>query len=362
LKILYISPENTVGTLSLWKKEHEANGHKCRTITFFRSPKNFEEDICLDLPFNFTKPWLAGLRNRVYQRYRGEEGYFKEKEGCPPVWEPEGWFDSQFLKFKDLLWRPKVLETIDKHNLYDFDVVHFESGMDFFKDESFVRALYEKGKKIICHYHGEDLRTRGVMPVIDTLSDLNLTNEVDLLTKHPDIHYLFLPFETDCFKPKNDISDKTRVAHAPTNRHYKGSEDIISACAKLEQDGLIVFDLIENLSHKEALTRKQLADIFIDQVGDLGGWGYGMNSVESLAMGICTLTEMNEAYQAFIPDHPFVPVDSGSITKVLTELIQNRKKIVDFGLKSRAWVTEYHDIKQVSKKLYSYYQSIGLSV
>ena len=234
--------------------------------------------------------------------------------------------------------------------------------MDFFKDESFVNALHENGKKIICHYHGEDLRTRGVMPVIDTLSDLNLTNEVDLLTKHPDIHYLFLPFDTGYFKLKNDISDTIRVAHAPTNRHYKGSEDIISACEKLEQDGLIVFDLIENLSHKEALARKQLADIFIDQVGDLGGWGYGMNSVESLAMGICTLTEMNEAYQAFIPDHPFVPVESGSITAVITELIQNRNKIVDFGQKSRAWVTKYHDIKQVSKKLYSYYQSIGLSV
>ena len=56
MKILYISPENTVGTLSLWKKEHEKNGHECKTITFFRSPKGFGEDICLDLPFNFTKP------------------------------------------------------------------------------------------------------------------------------------------------------------------------------------------------------------------------------------------------------------------------------------------------------------------
>ena len=44
MRILYISPENTVGTLSLWKKEHEANGHECRTVTFFRSPKYFDED------------------------------------------------------------------------------------------------------------------------------------------------------------------------------------------------------------------------------------------------------------------------------------------------------------------------------
>ena len=362
MRILYISPENTVGTLSLWKKEHEANGHECRTVTFFRSPKNFDEDICLELPFNFTKPWLANLRHRVYQRYRGDEGYFREKEGYPPVWKPEGWLDSQFLKFKDWLWRPVVLKTINKYNLYDFDVVHFESGMDFLKDESFAKALYDNGKKIICHYHGEDLRTRGVMPVIDILSNLNLTNELDLLNKHPDIHYLFLPFDTNRFKPKDDLSDVIRVAHSPTNRHYKGSDVIISACTKLQKDGLIVFDLIENLPHKEALERKQLADIFIDQVGELGGWGYGMNSVESLSMGICTLTEMNESYQAFIPDHPFVTIESGTIVAVLTELIHNKGKIVELGQKSRAWVTEHHDVKYVSKKLYSYYKSIGLSI
>ena len=125
---------------------------------------------------------------------------------------------------------------------------------------------------------------------------------------------------------------------------------------------MIVFDLIENLPYKEALERKQLADIFIDQVGEFGGWGYGMNSVESLSMGICTLTEMNESYQAFIPDHPFVTINSGTIAAVLIELIHNKGKIVELGQKSRAWVTEHHDVKYVSKKLYSYYKSIGLSI
>jgi len=360
MRILYISPENTVGTLSLWKKEHEENGHECRTITFFRSPKIFDEDICLDLPFNFTKPWMAGLRNQIYKVYRGNEGYYKEKSGFPPIWEPEGWFDSQFLNFKEFLWRPKILRTIEKYNLYDFDVVHFESGMDFLKDESFVNNLHKNGKKIICHYHGEDLRTRGVMPIINQLSDLNLTNELDLLKKHPDIQYLFLPINISRFNPKDVISDRLRVAHSPTNRHYKGSGIIISVCKKLEKKGLIIFDLIENIPHREALKRKQLADIFIDQIGELGGWGYGMNSVESLSMGICTLTEMNEAYQKFIPDHPFIHIESDSINDVLIDLINNRKKIIEFGKKSRDWVSKYHDIKQVSKKLYTYYKSIGL--
>ena len=139
MKILYISPENTVGTLTLWKKEHEARGNECRTVTFFASPKNFEEDICLELPFNFTRPGLAKLRNIFYKYYRGREGYFKIKEGNPPAWEPEGRLYNIFLKFKDWLWRPIVEKAIDDYQLYDFDVVLFESGMDFLKNEFFVK-------------------------------------------------------------------------------------------------------------------------------------------------------------------------------------------------------------------------------
>ena len=144
MKILYISPENTVGTLSLWKKEHERRENICRTVTFFKSPKNFEEDICLNLPFNFTKPFLSSIRNYVFKYYRGNEGYYKSKIGYPPVWDHDGLIDKWFLKFKDTIWYPKVIRAIQKYKLYDFDVVHFESGMDFLKNEFFVKNLKRK--------------------------------------------------------------------------------------------------------------------------------------------------------------------------------------------------------------------------
>ena len=56
MKILYISPENTVGTLTLWKKNMKEGEIYAGLLLFFKSPKNFEDDICLNLPFNFTKP------------------------------------------------------------------------------------------------------------------------------------------------------------------------------------------------------------------------------------------------------------------------------------------------------------------
>jgi glycosyltransferase involved in cell wall biosynthesis len=222
-----------------------------------------------------------------------------------------------------------------------------------------VKELHRRGKKIICHYHGEDLRNRGVMPFINKISSLNLTNEVDLLERHPRINYLFLPYNTKLFKIKESNKKIIRVAHAPTNRLYKGSNFIIQACKKLEKEGLIKFDLIENNSHKVALEKKNKADIFIDQVGDRGGWGYGMNSVESLSMGICTLTEINDKYNTFIPDHPFVNINKNTLFNKLKELVLDRNKIYKYGINGKKWVEKHHDIENVSKKLYSYYNTIG---
>ncbi len=360
MKILYISPENTVGTLTLWKKEHELRGHKCQTVSFFNSPKKLDTDICLNLPFNFTNNNMSKLRNMFYMYYRGLDGYFKEKKGFPPIWEPEGFLDLYFLKFKDWLWKPIVQKAIIEHNLYDFDVFHFESGMDFLKNEFFVQEIKKRGKKIICHYHGEDLRSRGVMPYIDSLSDLNLTNELDLMNKHPNIKYIFLPYKMSTFQDKGFLNKVLRVGHAPTNRYYKGSKYIIPICEKLHSVGEIYFDLIENVSHETALERKSKCDIFIDQVGNKGGWGYGMNSVEALSMGICTLTEMNDEYNSFIPDHPFIHITKDTIYQTIQSLITNPKKLLKYKNQAKKWVDKTHNIKKVADELYNHYQQLGL--
>ena len=152
-----------------------------------------------------------------------------------------------------------------------------------------------------------------------------------------------------------------RIAHAPTNRFYKGSDLIISVCRKLESEKLVEFDLIENVSHADALERKGKSDIFINQIGNKGGWGYGMNSVESLSMGICTLTQINETYNRFIPHHPFIHITKNTLDLKLRKLIKNREKISTSGQDGKKWVEINHDIKNVSSKLYDYYRSIGLS-
>lgn len=363
MKILYISPENTVGTFELYQRIHEARGNSVRYVSFFHSPKGFREDICLNLPFNFTRPFLKTLRHRVYQLYRGKAGYHKEKTGYPPVWEPEGRLDAAFIAWKEVRWHPLIQAAINRYQLLDADIVHFESGMDFYRDARFAAAARERGAAIVCHYHGEDLRTRGVIRELDRISDLNLTNELDLMCKHPNIHYLFLPFDVDGFRTNYGRESEGRrpllVTHAPTNRFYKGSDMIIPVCRRLEKAGKIRFRLIENLPHREALLLKSRSDIFIDQIGDRGGWGYGMNSLESLALGICTLTEMNAAYEAFIPDHPFVNVNAGNLYETLSRVIDDDSLLAEKKEAGPAWIKKYHDLRSVGESLYAYYADIG---
>jgi len=191
---------------------------------------------------------------------------------------------------------------------------------------------------------------------MDEISDLNLTSELDLLKKHPNINYLFLPYDTSFYLDKKTISSPLRVCHSPTNRYYKGSDDIIEICSGLEEDGLIEFVLIEGKTQQEVIKIKQSCDIYIDQIHNRGGWGYGMSSIESLSMGLVCLTELVREYQDFIPDHPFINVKKQNLREKILDLINNQELLYNKKVKSREWVVKYHDISNVSKSLYSFYE------
>ena len=238
----------------------------------------------------------------------------------------------------------------------EYDIYHFDWGMDLYRDSRFAKRIAKLGKPIVCTYHGQDMRTRGVIPEMDSLSQLNLTSELDLLQKHPNINYLFLPVDTNRFSPDYNVTNKIRICHSPTNRYYKGSETIIPICERIAlENKKVEFILIENESYDDTLSIKQSCDILVDQVHNRGGWGYGMNSVESLAMGLVCMTELIEPYQKFIPDHPFINVTGETLYKSLLNLIKDPNKIMEYKKQSRNWVIKHHNMYNVVEKLYHYY-------
>ncbi|MCH7611946.1 MAG: glycosyltransferase [Candidatus Marinimicrobia bacterium] len=360
MKVLYIAPENTVGTLSLWKQAHESRGNECTFITLYHTTHDYDPGICLDLPLVKASPWYMKSRHRYYQLARGAEGDYREKDGYPPVWTPNSTPEKWYFQFRDWLWSFKVEPAIEALRLFDYDVYHLDWGLEFYRDGRFVKKLKEAGKPIICTYHGQDLRTRGVIAIIDKASSLNVTSELDLMQKHPDLEYLFLPYDTSRHGQPQTVNHPIRICHSPTNRYYKGSETIIPICEKLAKDENIEFVLIENMPHDKAQHVKQSCDILIDQVHNRGGWGYGMNSVEALSMGLCCVTELIPQYVDFIPDHPFVNVTGDVLYETLLELIENPNKIMEFKKRGRKWVVKYHDLHNTTDVLYNYYEKRGI--
>lgn len=357
--ILYIAPENTVGTLNLWKKVHDQHGNLSRSITFYHSASGFEDDICLDLPLispgSFYKNWRHKIQSGWYDRDPQSH-----KEGYPPEWQPANSFEANWFHFRDWLWHFKIEPALRTIHAEQFDIFHFEWGLDFYRDSRFAKKIHTLGKPIICHFHGQDMRNRGVIPDLDAITDLRLTSELDLLKLHPDIHYLFLPFDTERFTVQNKLHSPLRICHSTTNRFFKGSDLIIQTVENLAKTEHIEFILIENQSHAKALEMKASCDINIDQLTDLGGWGYGMNSVESLSMGICTLAYLNDNYEQFIPDHPFVNATPKTLDTVLRNLVASPQTILQKKLESKAWVQKYHNLFSVGNTLYEYYQQFGM--
>lgn len=93
-------------------------------------------------------------------------------------------------------------------------------------------------------------------------------------------------------------SDMFRVAHAPTGRTKKGTDQVVEGLRGL--DG-ISLDVIEHVTNNECLRRKARAHLFVDQMVDIVG--HGTNSLEAWALGIPVISKASQAVQGLIMDH-----------------------------------------------------------
>lgn len=358
MRILHLCDQNWVGTASTFVKMHRRFGHESRLVTLARCAEGFDEDICLDLPFVKGTKIDMGLKRVVSSLHGGRSKW--GAEGNMRVWRPRSPLEAALFRVRDRLWERRVWEVVERYGLMDFDIYHLESGIGFFRDCRILKELKRRGRKIVCYYLGTDLRDRGVIPEVDALSDLNLTCEFDHLALHPNIRFFYMPFETDRFEPKRGGGgERVRICHAPRNRRFKGSETIIRQVQELEKEHPVELVLIEGRPHEEALELKGTCDIAIDQVGDMGGVGYGVNSLESLSMRMATCTQMQPDLAAFMPDHPFVNVNEANVKEKLIELVEDPEYRERKGREGRAWVVKHHGAESVVRGLYELYREMG---
>jgi hypothetical protein len=341
-------------------KMHNEYGFKSRLITLYRNTLNFPEDICLD--FSLPKSPLA-------KKWRDRKSEEPARDRIKYT-EPRNILERFYFNLRDGLNKNKINEAIEEYSLFDYDIYHFDGGMDLFRDCNFAKELKKRGKKIVCCYFGSDLRTRGIFKELDEVSDLNLTVEFDHLKLYPGIEYIFFPFDEREFTVTGKKNEKVKIVHSPTNRKFKGTEKILKVMDELKNESDFEFILLENMERQKVLEIKSGCDIAIDQVGgELGGSGYGRNSLETLSMGIPAVTEFSEEYLKFLSldtNQPagavnkdwlggFVHSTIDTLKPVLKDLIEDENKRKDLSARGREWVEAHHSYKAVNEMLMKYY-------
>ncbi len=352
LKILHMAPQNYAGVPYDFYKMHLSCGDISRLITYHKNQLDFPEDVCLGFPL--PKHKLASFWRRKKMQYqeaspRKEFYYFK----------PKNFVEKLYFSASDFFRKNKVEEIIEKYNLGDYDIIHYDAGLDIFRNSSLAKRWKRQEKKIICCYYGSDLRIRGIIKTLDEISDLNITSEYDHLALKKDLEYIFYPYDPSELphRKKND-SGKIKIVHSPTNRKYKGTELIISVIDKVKEKYDIEFFLLENMSRNEVLEIKSKCDISIDQVGgSMGGTGYGKAGLETLAMSIPTVTNMTDPYRKWLPENPFVVANNGDeLYSSLVDLISSPDLRNEKGLNGKLWVEKYHGYKNVNERLMELYR------
>lgn len=356
LKILHIAPQNYAGVPYSYFDMHQKCGDYSRLITLHSNPHSFPEDVCLNLPlpnFSLATKWRRKKVEDTEIHPVKSSVYFK----------PKNIFEKIYFHINDFMKKKIVMQTIEDYKLNDFDIIHYDAGLDFFRDSSQAVKWKRMGKKIVCCYYGSDLRVRGLIKEMDEISDLNITSEYDHLALKKDIHYLFYPYDpSELPQKKLNRNEKVRIIHTPTNRKYKGTGLIISVIEKIQKEKKIEFVLMENKPRSEVLEEKSKSDICIDQVGGtMGGTGYGKAGLETLAMGIPTITNMTKEYEQWLPENTFVIAnDRSELYNRLNELIESAELRKDIGEKGKKWVDKYHGYNNVNAGLYELYKQYNL--
>jgi hypothetical protein len=356
LRVLHVAATNLAGIPGEFVAGHRERGNESKLLTFGPSPYGFDDGICLHYPWFGSPPFLT-LKKAFGAGRRVDP---EDQDGGVKVWKPGSFFEGLVIGLRDNLWERRARSALTRYRFWDYDLLHLDGGICFTYRPHLLRELLKKGRRFVVFYYGSDLRVRGRLPGVEEVASLKLTCEFDLLERHPGLRFLPQPFDEGRFAPREKENAVLRVCHSPTNRAAKGSETIIPIVRKLEKSFPVELVLIESRPHQEALAIKAGCDLAVEQVGNRAGTGYGMNSIETLALGIPTLTELTEAYVRFIPDHPFIPVTRKTLEEVLVQTIRDPDLRCRKAREGRDWVLKTHGRKAVMERLYGMYREAGI--
>ena len=224
------------------------------------------------------------------------------------------------------------------------------------------RWARNRGKPVIRHFHGEEVRAGGV-EVECRRADAILVATPDLLGRLPTeargrARWIPNPWRFSPMPPEAKHAGTVRVVHAhlrnPSYAHVFGSETIRAAVNNLRLSGHdVTLDEVSGVTHQEALKRYAKADIAVDKLRI--GW-YGMFTVECVSMGVPVLAGIAPDLRSLDP--PVLPVNESSLGEALESLVrdQSQRRQLAEQLFSRA--RAMHDTEIVASRVAATYESL----
>jgi glycosyltransferase involved in cell wall biosynthesis len=232
----------------------------------------------------------------------------------------------------------------------DYDIFHFHwsSAIPFGLDLPIWKKL---DKKIILHYHGDDVRGKGSRCFHSMFADRILVSTPDLLEWSPNAVFVPNPINLEKFQYVGVKAHpgSVKIIHAPSDRLVKGTEYIIKAVEGLKADGYDVeLILVENMPYQQAVELYREADVVVDQL--IVGW-YGSFAVECMALGKPVCVYIRQDLLSYFQEMPMVNTSPSRLENDLRRLLEDIGALQDMSRKVRKYAEQVHDSEKIAQKL-----------
>ncbi len=149
-----------------------------------------------------------------------------------------------------------------------------------------------------------------------------------------------------------------RIVHAPNHRHFKGTQYLLDAVARLRDGGhAIELVLVEGVPNRQALEIYRTADLVFDQC--LIGF-HGYFALEAMAMGkpvLCYLRKPQE-YLLDWENCPIINTPADRVEATLRELLGDRGRLHELGRRGRRYVETHFTLAAFAERLRRAYQDV----
>lgn len=250
------------------------------------------------------------------------------------------------------------------------DVLHFHMTADeHLRLGPFLPADYLSGKAVVHHEHGHhDFRSdpERFRAKYRALGRKNLlVSTPDLLRMMPEARWQpnLVPEQDPLLRPvERRWTGALRVAHSPTRKDLKNTDDLLAVVDELSRSGLeLGLDLIDNVPNAECLARKQAAHVLFDH---MQGY-YGVSSLEGLSQGLAVIAGLDEWNRAHVAQFagtdilPWVVArNREELALRLGELARDLPRCREIGAASRRFVEGCWSEAKVAGRLADFWDAL----